>query len=198
MQRQGTEEEKAELHLVNLRIATAHTRPIARLFSPTQRETVMKHLVLTVTILLSSVVSAHAQLTPEEMNIVQNMFGTEKRSLIVQSITLTPSDSVGFWPLYNKYEADRKEVGKKRIDLITRFVNKYPAISNEELATLMDAIIGMENEQQELMRTYFGAIKKASSVSVAAQWYQLESYITSAIRLSIQEKLPFVGVMKKH
>lgn len=158
----------------------------------------MKHLVLTVTILLSSVVSAHAQLTPEEMNIVQNMFGTEKRSLIVQSITLTPSDSVGFWPLYNKYEADRKEVGKKRIDLITRFVNKYPAISNEELATLMDAIIGMENEQQELMRTYFGAIKKASSVSVAAQWYQLESYITSAIRLSIQEKLPFVGVMKKH
>jgi len=103
------------------------------------------------------------------MNIVQNMFGAEKRSLIVQSITLTPIDSIGFWPLYDKYEADCKEIGKKRIDLITRFVSNYPAISNEELTDLMDDIIGMDNDQQDLMGTYFGKIKKASSVSVAAQ-----------------------------
>lgn len=163
-----------------------------------QLDTVMKFLLLSFAVLLSSIVSSQAQLTPEEMNIVQNMFGTEKRLLIVHSIKLTPSDSIGFWPLYDMYEAERKDVGKKRIDLIASFISKYPAISNEELAVLMDDIIGMENDQQDLMRTYFGKIKKSSSVSVAAQWYQLESYITSAIRFSIQEKLPFVGGMKKH
>lgn len=157
----------------------------------------MKFLLLSIALLMGSIATTYAQLTPEEINIVQNMFGAEKRSLIVQSIKMTPSDSVGFWPIYDKYEADRKEIGKKRIELITRFVSKYPAISNEELSELMDDIIDMEDDQQDLMETYYGKIKKASSVVVAAQWYQLESYITTAIRLSIQEKLPFVGGIKK-
>jgi hypothetical protein len=157
----------------------------------------MKLLVALTIALFGMATSAVAQLSTEEIAIVQNLFGAEKRQLITAVLTMSPSDSVGFWPLYEKYEADRKELGKERITLIQTYVSKYPAISNEELNDMMEAALDLEEDQHDLIASYYSKIKKASSVSLAAQWLQIESYISAAVRLAIQEKLPFVGDIKK-
>lgn len=157
----------------------------------------MKLLVALSIVLFASATSALAQLSTEEIAIVQNLFGAEKRQLLTATLNMSPSDSVGFWPLYEKYEADRKELGKERITLIQTYVSKYPAISNEELNDMMETALELEEDQHDLIASYYGKIKKAASVSLAAQWLQIESYISAAVRLAIQEKLPFVGDIKK-
>jgi len=157
----------------------------------------MRLLFLSCALLLGSIMTSYAQLSTEEIAIVQALFGSEKRQLISAGIKMSPSDSVGFWPLYEKYETERKELGKRRIELVQHFVSKYPAISNEELGAMMNDALDFEADQHDLMDTYYNKIRKASSVMVAAQWLQIESYISAAVRLSIQEKLPFVGLIKK-
>ncbi|HLP27699.1 MAG TPA: hypothetical protein VK147_03600 [Candidatus Didemnitutus sp.] len=156
----------------------------------------MRILVLSCMILLGSVLTSYAQLSTEEIAIVQSIFGMEKRAIITKTIKMTPTDSVGFWPLYEKYESDRKDLGKERIALIQTFVSKYPALSNEELNDLMEGALELDADQHDLLESYYSKIRKASSPMVAAQWLQLESYINLSIKLSIQEKLPFLGDVK--
>ncbi len=156
----------------------------------------MRILVLSCMILVGSALTSYAQLSTEEIAIVQNLFGMEKRSIITQVVKMTPSDSVGFWPLYEKYESDRKDIGKQRITLIQTFVSKYPALSNEELDDLMEDALEIDADQHDLMESYYNKIKKASSPMVAAQWLQIESYINVSVKLAIQEKLPFIGDIK--
>lgn len=157
----------------------------------------MKVVVSLAIALLAMSSSVYAQLSTEEINIVQNLFGAEKRQIMTAALKMTPSDSVGFWPLYEKYEEARKELGKERIRLVTTFVQKYPAISNEELDELMSDALDYEEDQHDLIASYYSKIRKVTSASVAAQWLQLESYITAAVRLAVQERLPFVGDIKK-
>lgn len=156
----------------------------------------MRTIILSCLVLIGSSIATYAQLSTEEIAIVQNLFGLEKRQIIAQTIKMTPSDSVGFWPLYEKYETDRKDMGKTRITLIQSFVSKYPALSNEELNDLMEDALELEADQHDLMESYYSKIKKAASPMVAAQWLQIESYINVSVKLAIQEKLPFIGDIK--
>ncbi len=157
----------------------------------------MKIFIVALLTFLGAYGYASAQLTTEEIAVVQNLFGMDKRAVIVGMIKMSPSDSVGFWPLYEKYEDARKSIGKERITLLQSFVAKYPAISNEELNNMMEKAIDLEEDQHDLLESYYSKIRKATSPLVAAQWLQLESYITSAVRLAIQENIPFVGGIKK-
>jgi len=156
----------------------------------------MRTFILALVILVSTAVASYAQLSTEEIAIVQNLFGREKRQLLTTAIKMTPSDSIGFWPIYENYEQDRKDLSKKRIMIIQTFVSKYPALSNEELNELMSDAIDLDEDQHDLMASYYGKIKKVASPMVAAQWLQLESYISAAVKLSLQEKLPFLGDIK--
>jgi hypothetical protein len=56
------------------------------------------------------------------------------------------------------------------------------------------AALGLENDK--LIQTYHLKIEKAAGVKPAAQFFQIESYFLSGIRVAILENIPFIGELK--
>lgn len=149
--------------------------------------------------LLVAVVSAvmTAQTNKEEVDLYQSIFGMEKKAIVASFVD--PEGNLGdsFWSLYDQYETERKALGQKRIDLLERYVQNYNQVTDEKLDALVAEMIKLKSSTDKLMNQYYKKIRKASGAKAATQFFQLENYFSSAIRLSIYDNIPFIGELEK-
>ena len=66
-------------------------------------------------------------------------------------------------------------------------------MTDEKAEELMKQIMKQKKSLDKLIDKYYKKTKKTSGVKDAAQFYQIENYILSAIRLQILDSIPFIG-----
>ena len=102
-------------------------------------------------------------------------------------------EAADFWDIYDAYENERKEIGKKRIEVIVQYANSYPAISNEEILDLYEKTEDIKKANAELLDSYFKKMKEEVGLQQAAQFWHLENYFSAVIQVNIYAQLPFIG-----
>ena len=117
----------------------------------------------------------------------------EKKAVVAEFIKLDGASNDAFWSLYDQYETERKAQGQKRIALMNKYAEKYADLDDASTEEIMNEMIALGNEYNKLILKYYKSIKKESGVKAAAQFYQLEGYFQSVIRLKIFESIPFIG-----
>jgi hypothetical protein len=149
----------------------------------------MKRLTLFFAALLTFVF-VNAQSNKEELDLMQAAFGMEKKAMVSEFVKVDPSQKDAFWKLYDEYETARKDLGKKRVDLLDKYAREFDKLTNESMDIMMKETIDLQKKTDALLISYTGKIKKVTNPVVAFQFYQVEGYILSGIRLSILEELP--------
>jgi len=157
----------------------------------------MKKLLVTIITIALTSVSAFSQSENEEVDFYQSIFGMEKKAITEGFIQLDENKKADFWNIYDEYEAERKELGKKRIALISDYAENYAALTDEKMDELINSAIKQKANTDVLMAKYYKKIKKSVGSKSAAQFYQLENYFMSAIRAGIFESIPFIGELEK-
>ncbi len=153
----------------------------------------MKRLTLFFAFIFAFVL-VKAQSNKEEIELVQSVFGMEKKAIIAEFIKVDAAQKDAFWMLYDEYEVKRKELGKERIALLTEYADNYDKLTNETADAWTKKVIALGGKNDKLIATYHKKISKATNPIVALQFYQVEEYILSGIRVSILEELPLPDV----
>jgi len=156
----------------------------------------MKKTLLT-TLMVALAFFAFSQSNKEEVDLVQSVFGMEKKAMAAEFIKLEGAPKDAFWVAYDEYETKRKDLGKKRIGLLEKYVNGYSTLDDASMDQITKEIISLQGETDKLIVTYYNKIKKGSGVKAAAQFYQFENYILSKIRAEIMENIPLIGEFDK-
>ena len=146
-----------------------------------------------VTLLLAALLTfvyVNAQSNKEEVDLMQAAFGMEKKAMVSEFVKVNDAQKDAFWKLYDEYETARKDLAKKRIDLLEKYANNYDKMTNEFADKWASDVLGLTKQTDALVVTYYGKIKKVTNPVVALQFWQVEGYILSGIRLSILESLP--------
>jgi hypothetical protein len=139
---------------------------------------------------------ANAQSNKEEIDLLQSMFGMEKKAMVADFVKVDPAKQDAFWKLYDEYETQRKDLGKKRIDLLEQYANNYNGMSNELADKWMADVIKQGQSLDKLLITYYKKVKKATDGVTALKFFHIENYILTSIRVSILEEIPFVKAKK--
>jgi len=139
---------------------------------------------------------ANAQSNKEEVDLVQSIFGMEKKAVVADFIKVDATQKDAFWTLYDAYEVARKENGKQRIYLMEQYAKNYEKMTNEMAAAWTKDVIKLGAATDKLIVTYQKKISKATNPVVALQFYQMEQYFLTAIRSSILNDIPFVQPKK--
>jgi hypothetical protein len=151
----------------------------------------MKKLLILAAVCLTSV--GFAQSNKEDIDIIQSLYGKEKKVIVGEFIKLEGAQEDAFWKLYDEYETKRKEFGKTRIALLEKYAAGYGTMSDAETSQLVKEIGALGAKNDKLITTYYKKMEKSCGVKPAAQFFQLEAYLLSAIRVSIFEAIPFIG-----
>ncbi len=134
-----------------------------------------------------------AQPTVDEINLIQSAYGMEKRAIVEQYMKLTEAEAVGFWKVYDEYEATRKEYGKRRVSNIVDYANNYAALTDAKASELIKKSLENQISFTKLQESTFKKMSKVVSPKRAAQFVQLENYLETVIRLNIADDIPFIG-----
>jgi len=154
-------------------------------------------ITLLTSVFLILVSIGFAQSNKEEVDLVQSIFGMEKKSMVSQFIKLEGPQKDAFWLIYDEYETKRKELGKKRIDLLNKYAASYGTMDDAATEDLVNNTISLQTETDKLIVTYYKKIKKECGIKPAAQFYQFEGYVLSEIRAAIMENIPLIGEFDK-
>ncbi len=152
----------------------------------------MKKITLMIAALIIAVVT-YSQTNKEEVDLFQAAFGMEKKAVVANFVKPDEAQKDAFWSLYDEYEIARKENGKRRLELLEQYAKTYKNMSPEAADLWTKEVIKLQTATDKLIATYYNKIKKATNAVVATQFYQIEGYIITAVRMKILEGIPFVG-----
>ena len=137
-----------------------------------------------------------AQSNKEDIDLIQSIYGKEKKTIVADFIKLEGAQKDAFWKLYDEYEGKRKALGQKRVALLEKYASNYGTMDDATTSNLIKETVSLGAETDKLIATYHKKIEKAAGAKPAAQFYQLEVYLLSAIRTTIFENIPFIGELK--
>lgn len=143
--------------------------------------------VLIIAFLFAGITQAQTQ--KEEVDMIQSLFGMQKKEWVSQYIEVNDAQKTDFWTLYDEYELKRKELGQKKFDLLLKYVNDFGEIKAANAEQFMKDAISLRKKSEKLIDSYYKKIKKKTDPVVGMQFYQIETYISNLIRSEIMEEL---------
>jgi len=149
-----------------------------------------KYILFTAALLIASF--AYSQSAKEEVEFIQAAIGMEKKAAVAEYIQVSDAQKEAFWQLYDEYETQRKELGKERIELLIRYGKEYRAMTVEQADAWMADVIELQGKTDKLILAYYKKIRKSTDGIVAAQFYQIENYILTIVRMKVLTEIPLV------
>jgi hypothetical protein len=139
-----------------------------------------KLIVIAVSFLLSA--SMFAQSNKEDVDLIQSIFGKEKKELVQVYMTISEAQSAKFWALYDVYETARKKLGQERIKLIEEYATNYEKLDSKKASELVTKKLAWADKYTKFQQLYFTKFSAIIGGLQAAKFIQLEDYIENCIR----------------
>lgn len=155
----------------------------------------MKKLLLVFAIAFSATTFAQSTLK-DDIDVVQSVYGKSKSELINQYMALSGDQALNFTKIYDAYELERKKLGEQKIHLINQYATDYAALTDEKSDVIAKGIMKNNAAYDKLYSSYYGKMKSAIGATNAAKFIQLEIYLQTEIRSSLQNAIPFVGELE--
>jgi F0F1-type ATP synthase membrane subunit b/b' len=154
----------------------------------------MKKLFLFLAIIAST--SIFAQST-DDVILVQSLYGKSKGDIIKDYLNLAEPQATAFQAVYDNYEAERKALGQKKMQIINDYAINYDKITDEKADELAKNNLKNNVDFEKLLSKAYGKAKKAVGPINAAKFIQLEQYFQTTIRSAVQDEIPFIGELEK-
>ena len=149
----------------------------------------MPKLLLSFLLMLCLSITAISQTNQDEIQMMQSLYGMEKRDIVAEFIEVNESQENDFWVLYDEYETKRQEIGKERIRLLSSYVNDFGEVKPENADKFMKQVIPLRIKADKLVDNYYKKVKTKTDPIVAMQFYQIENYLADAIRMELLEEI---------
>lgn len=122
-----------------------------------------------------------------------SVFGKTKKAIVSEFIDLEGSPADDFWQIYNAYDEASKELHAKRMDLLEVYAKAYMILTDPRTDEIIKDLATQKKNLDELIFKYYKKMNKTDGIKPAAEFYQIENYFISAIRLEIFKNISFIG-----
>jgi hypothetical protein len=152
----------------------------------------MKKLLTAVCVLF--VFSVSAQVTQDDVNLIQSMYGKDKRDIMQAYLTFKDeATGTSFWKLYDSYEAERKKLGQDFIKFLQDYAKNYSSLTAAKADELILKASTNNIAFENLYMKYYKKMKPVVGAVTAAQFIQAEAYFRSSVKTAILDDIPFIG-----
>jgi flagellar motility protein MotE (MotC chaperone) len=141
--------------------------------------------------------TAMAQDFKDELDVVQAVWGKNKKALTQDFLQLSPEQAAVFGPIYDGYLEARKKITQVRGEALATFASKNAQLDDATAKDMVTKLMKNNDNLASLQKKTFKKLSKSLSPAKAAQWWQLESYIDAEIRAAILGELPLLEPVKK-
>ncbi len=136
------------------------------------------------------VLPAHSNNLEENTAIMQAVQSTDAKTLVAKNLNLTDAQAKAFWPLYDRYDAQRAKIEDRLDTVLTDYKLSCEQLCDEKAGQLINEWMKARHDLDELRQQYiaqFGAVIPPTKV---LRLYQIEGLREAVIRVDRFKKVP--------
>jgi hypothetical protein len=116
----------------------------------------------------------------------------ERRNIFAANLALDAEERERFWKIYDEYAKERGPLEKERFALLQRYAQVGAAISDDQAMALALVSGRLQITDVQLRLKYAETLRRKMSGRVATRFFQIDDYVTTAMRMNMLSRLPLV------
>jgi len=132
--------------------------------------------------------------TDSTMQILLEKIKADKKLLVAQNLKLSEAEAKKFWPLYDTYQAELKNLNKRVATLIQDYADAYnnDTMTDAKAKKMISEMIAIDQAEASMKKSFAPKLYKALPAVKAARYLQIENKIRAALRYELADAVPLV------
>jgi len=133
---------------------------------------------------------AAAQTARERLDITRETVENQRRVLVSGSLPLTEAEAKAFWPIYDSYEKERRDLDQRANELLADFLANAASLTDSQAKALTDEALKIDEERARMRRSWYDRMAKAIPPRKLARLYQIDNKLDSMVRADLSRQVP--------
>lgn len=117
----------------------------------------------------------------------------DKRTIMLDTLALTPDQKAAFLPIYDEYQAELKELYTEGTNLRNRlFVADYGGITDDESDKLQKEFFKLRRDRLDLLEKYSRKLDNKLPETKVLQFVQVENKVQALLDVAAAATVPIV------
>ena len=123
----------------------------------------------------------------------REMVTEKRRQVISANLDLGVAERERFWKVYDDYVKEREPIEKERFSILQRIAHTGVGISEDQAMALALASGRLQIAEIQLRLKYAEELRRKMSGRVAARFFQIDDFVTTALRANSLQGIPLVS-----
>jgi Spy/CpxP family protein refolding chaperone len=107
---------------------------------------------------------------------------------ITKKLNLTPEEAKQFWPVYDAYRGEMKEVRDDQRDNVQNARENFDTMTDQEVETAVNKMLDNRRKELDITLRYHEQFKKVLNIRKIAKLYKAEHEFTQLLLERLQER----------
>lgn len=131
-----------------------------------------------------------AQSTNDENQALLSQIQTDKRAIVLKGLQLAAPESAAFTPIYDEYEAERKQLADRTVALLDKFVANYDSMTDDAARGILKDWLSLEDSRLDLTKKYAKRFEKVLPAPKVLRFVQIENKLDTAVEMEAVRLVP--------
>jgi hypothetical protein len=145
---------------------------------------------LTVCASMGAPLAAHAQSTYDEQQQLISQIQTDKRTVVLKSMALDDKQLAAFTPIFDKYQADRKKLFDRGVDLLNLYASNYESMTDDAANKILKDWLALQDDKNKLVRGTAKQLGKVLPAAKVIRFVQIENKLDTLLQLPAVANVP--------
>jgi hypothetical protein len=154
------------------------------------------HSLFAFVFLIATVASAQQDI-PVELEKAKNLLQRERENIFIQALHLSTTQASVFHPIYVEFNREKRILDNLLISLFVKYADNYQKLDHKIMSDFIKQSEEYERKELRVRKKYYKKISKAITTELASQFYEVDDFISTSLRLNVLTGLPFTGSITK-
>lgn len=134
--------------------------------------------------------AAHAQSTYDDNQQLLAQIQADKRAVVLEAMGLDDAGVRAFTPVYDLYQADRKKLMERTVDLLNKYASNYDTMTDDAAKGLLKDWFKLQKDEDALIEKYAKKMEKVLPAAKVLRFVQIENKLNALLRVPTVRGIP--------
>jgi hypothetical protein len=134
--------------------------------------------------------AAQAQSTYDDTQQLIAQIQADKRAVVLKAMALDDAQLTAFTPIYDAYQADRKVLMQRGVDLVNAYSSNYDSMTDDAAKGLLKDWFTLQEDEHALVKGTAKKLDKVLPTAKVLRFVQVENKLNTLLRLPGIQGIP--------
>ncbi len=148
--------------------------------------------VIVCAVLVLAASAALSQGVQESLELSREVIDQQKRVIVAGSLPLSNEEADAFWPLFDEFQKELKELDGRADRLIASYTAEYATLSDARARAMLDEALSIGEDRATLKRKWVKRMARALPPRQLVRYFQLENKFQAVVSADLARQIPLV------